>query len=216
MKEGYMSWWVYVTSQMASGNPDDWGPTFGGWQTWFGPQEGPTYYWWTGGRWGTAGSASAATIRFQFVYGWGKVPDEHDPNGEATDFSSDAEAIEQSWDPQTIEGVSLYFADWVSEWVHLQVYWKIGISDGAVKAWFNGNLVADKEGIATDPRAYSEWNSNPATGTQTVFRSDCPDGAPKIGPELYQGENSYENWIWVDDVVAATEKVPESYKVVEE
>lgn len=33
--------------------------------------------------------------------------------------------------------------------------------------------------------------------------------------EFESREDGFENWIWVDDVVAATKKVPENYEAVD-
>jgi len=203
--EGYASYWVYMDSQVAEPN-NDWGPTWGGWQTWFGPTW-KTYYWWTGMRFGSAGSPNNKGI--QVSWGFGKI-------GEGVNFDEDAEAVEQAWDLRLVDD-KYYYSNMIGSWHHFQLYYKIATgTSGIVRAWINNTLVAEKTGFATDPRAYDSWNNNPEDGTQCVFRSaNSPNGAPNLGPDLYQGTSSYENWAWYDDFVFADEKVSESYGVGE-
>lgn len=189
-KEFYVSWWVYFDSQWD--NQDSWS-TLGGWQTFFGPSgEDPAgkWRWWTGGRFQVHGNGY-----LQFAYGWGKAEG-------ASDFSANAESIEQSW------ATSYYVSDYYDQWVHFQVYVKMANgTDGTVTAWFNNNLVANKTGIKTDPSGYSEFTSNNCIWANNPY--------PWIVIELYQDTTSFESWIWVDDVVAATEKIPQSYGVID-
>ena len=198
MNEGYFSWWIYYDSQFAEDNPD-WGPVLGGWQLWWGPTAtGPTYMWWNGGRFGI----ERTNKKFKFSYGWGKM-------GGVPDFDADAKATGHNW------YLNYYSTDYIGQWIHLQVYFKLGqASDGIVRAWFNNVLVAEKTGITTDPRGYSSWTNNPVDGGGCTWRGECEnDGFPNLTVELYQGTNSYENWLWVDDVVASITKVSESYYV---
>jgi hypothetical protein len=193
-KEYYLSWWAYFDDCWLTQDPDGWGTTLGGWQLFFGPSDiapGGKWRWWTGGRFHIHG----INRRLQFGYGWGKHAD-------ATDFSPDAEAIEQNWD-------SPYFVtDFLNQWVQFQVYIKMTPDNmGIVRAWFNGKLIAEKTGIKTDPSGYSEWGRYNCTWAVNQY--------PFIALELYQSTESFESWTWVDDVVAATEKVPESYRVLD-
>ena len=193
-KEFYVSWWAYFDDRWLTQDPDGWGSTLGGWQIFFGPSgedPGGKWRWWTGGRFHISQTSRSLT----FAYGWGKHAD-------ANDFSADAEAIEQVWD----SGYDI--DDFLNRWVHFQVYVKMTIDNtGVVRAWFNNALVAEKTNIKTDPEGYSEFVQNNCIWAV----NDCP----WIVLELYQGSNSFESWIWVDDVVAASQKVPESYRVVD-
>jgi len=190
--EGYISWWLYISSQMLE-TEDASRVTLGGWQLWFGPS-GSTWMWWEGGRF-----RIMADKRIQYSYRWG--------NAYGYDFDDDATAQED-------QSATSYSAnDYVNQWVHFQIYWKIHQTAGECAFWFNDNLVANITGLHSDPRYYSSsWNNNP-NGGQIYFRYTCGGPYPNIGPELYQDENSFENWIWIDDVVAATEKVQGTYGV---
>jgi hypothetical protein len=193
-KEFYVSWWAYFDNRWLTQDPDGWGTTLGGWQIFFGPSgedPGGKWRWWTGGRFHVTNSARD----FIFGYGWGKHAD-------ASDFSADAESIEQTWD------TGYDIDDYLNQWVHFQLYIKMATDNtGVVRAWFNNNLVAEKTSIKTDPSGYPEFDANNCIWATTEY--------PMLLVELYQGTDSFESWIWVDDVVAASQKVPESYRVVD-
>jgi len=190
-KEFYVSWWVYFDNLWQT---TGWGSTLGGWQIFFGPSSTP-YYWWTGGRFRIHSDRHVL-----FNYRFGKISG-------GVDFSAAGNAIAQTWD------TNYYITDHLNQWIHFQVYVKFRADNtGVVRAWLNNVLVAEKTGIKTDPSGYGEWNNNPVDGTQCVWRVS---EYPWIVIELYQHTDSAESWIWVDDVVAATEKVPANYEVAD-
>ena len=192
--EGYLSWWIYFDEQMLE-QQLDWGTTLGGWQLWWGPEDEKLYRWWTGGRFGVLDTSR----RLTFNYRWGNLED-------AIIFSSEAKATEQSFTS------SYYLSDYTDEWVHLQLYWKIGDGNGVVRAWFNNNLIAELTGLINDPRGYDEWYDDPINGGECAFHpSWCGGLSPEIGLDLYQDTISNDNWLWADDIVAADVKVPEDY-----
>jgi hypothetical protein len=201
--EGYFSFWVYCDDQItvvSEDLSDNWGPNLGGWQIFFGPSSN-TGYWWTGGRFGILRTSKKVT----FTYSGCHV------NSGYERFSSAMEAQAQSW----TSDFSYNDVSNRDRWVQYQVYWKIATNgNGIVRAWVDGKLIAEKTDITTDPRGFSEWNYH-SLG-QCYMSGRNPGGYPKFKPEMYAGTNSAEIWYWVDDVVAATEKVPESYKVFDE
>jgi hypothetical protein len=196
--EGYLSWWMYVSSQLLE-TQDSSRVTLGGWQLWFGPS-GSTWIFWTGGRF-----RLMENKRFQYSYKWG--------DAYGWGYGDDAAAQQQE------SAIDYWAADYENQWVHFQIYWKIAESNGVCTFWFNNNMVANITGLHSDPRYYTTyWNNNPnliAHGYdgQCEFRWSCDGNYPNIGPEIYQDEDSFENWVWFDDVVASTEKVSETYGV---
>ncbi|MCW4051989.1 MAG: polysaccharide lyase, partial [Candidatus Bathyarchaeota archaeon] len=193
-KEFYLSWWTYFDGRWLVNDVDGWGTTLGGWQIFFGPSAespGGKWRWWTGGRF-----YIHQTSRYvSFGYGWGKHSD-------ALDYSPDAEAIEQTWQS------NYRVTDYLNQWVHFQLYIKFEADNtGIVRAWFNDDLFAEKTNIKTDPSSYAEWSQYNCVWAVSEY--------PFIVVELYQSTESFESWMWVDDVVAATEKVTESYGVLD-
>jgi hypothetical protein len=186
LKEYYLSWWAYFPSGQGweSEDIDGWGTTLGGYQAFFGPP-GDKWRWWTGGRFGI--SKSDRTILF--AHGWGK-------SASADDFDISAEAEEQEW------ATGYHIRDYLDQWINFQVYVRwANNSQGIVRAWFNNNLVAERTGLNTDPSGYSRF-----TEEDCVWGYSQP--YPFIVIEFYQSESSAERGYWVDDIIGATEKVP--------
>lgn len=206
--EGYWSWWMYVDGQMLLDNLD-WGPNLGGYGIRFGPEDEKLYRWGMGVSWHVSISK-----RIYYSYGTNRLTD-------GIEFADDLP--EGTWYLDDVEGYESYtLDDFENEWVHFQFYFKIANgTDGATKAWFSAPdsgiitpvLIADYGNIATDPRGYSEWTDDPIYGGNCDFLYKNPDAYPKLDIMLYQGVDSFENWMWVDDVVAATEKVLGTYGV---
>lgn len=192
--EVYFSWWMYVDSQAVYPS-NDWGPCYGGFQLFWGPTDEMDYWWHTDGRFYSGPSNNG---QIWFGYDWLGMED--------VDFSGEAAILAE------YVATDHYLGNHLNEWVHFEVYWKMATSyTGAVKAWFNEDLVYEKTNIKTDPRGYSEWYSNPINGGECFWLlTETPD----LKIELYQGNNSAENWIWVDDIVASTSRVPKSYGVL--
>jgi len=172
LHEAYISWWVYFDSNcIDSDNADDWGPTLGGFQLWFGPSV-KTWMWWTGARFTTAGG-SGTNRRIQFSYRWGKA----DPYPH---FDSDAQAQQEYFDPNE---AWCQFDNLKNTWVHFQIYYKIATgTDGVVTAWLNNNEIASKTGIATDPRHFSSM-------IVVIEPRKYPDDPKKISRELSKRYN---------------------------
>jgi len=183
-KELYVSWWAYFPSGQNWEDQD-----VAGWGTALGGWQlffGPPELSY---KWWTSGRFVIQNNRnFQFNYDWGA-------------FSSSANAIKKAYNtPYNI-------GDYLDQWVHFQVYVKWAKDNtGIVRAWFNDNLVAEATGIKTNPEGYNEWKSN------YVYCFNEP--YPFIVIEYYCSENSPKGWYWVDDVIGATAKVPETYRAV--
>lgn len=189
-KEMYVSWWAYFPSDSHwNDTASGWGNVLGGWQSFFGPPS-LSYKWYVSGRFGI--TQTARYIVFRYV--WGAMAGE-------PEYSSEASAQNVQWD------TPYYIEDYMDQWVHFQVYikWAKGNS-GIVRAWFNNNLVAKLTGIKTDPEGFDEWDANAC-----VYWSGY--SSPFVVVEHYTAETSTESWFWVDDIVAATEKVPSGYRV---
>jgi len=207
--EAWVSYWIYIDSSLVADN-DDWGPTWGGWQAWFGPPE-MTYYWWTGMRMGSAGG-SASTRGFQVAYSWGKVPtSQHQKiwEGSAQDFSQYIEEnVEEVWDIR-LSDAKYRYSNMAGSWQHIQFYYKIATeTDGVVQCWVNDTMVCEKTGISTDPRGYDEWYDNPVNGKECVIRyTNKPNFAPNLGPDLYAGYESPRMSAWYDDFVFSDTQV---------
>ena len=96
-----------------------------------------------------------------------------------------------------------YFAP-LNQWFHLQIYVKWAKDNtGVVRFWYNDILVREETGIKTDPEGYSQWQSD------FDYKSGAP--YPAFSIILYNSKGTPERWYWADDIVAATEKVPETY-----
>jgi len=94
----------------------------------------------------------------------------------------------------------------LNEWLHFQIYVRWAVDNtGVYRWWYNGNLVREVTGIKTDPEGYGEWESDYG------YVGGAP--YPAISVLLYYDTDSPEKWYWVDDIVGATEKVPETYRV---
>jgi len=188
-KEFYLSWWVYFDDRWSTADTDGWGTTLGGWQIFFG-ESGNKWHWWTGGRF----FVSQTQRNVWFSYAW---------HFQSSYQSAWADAIAHAEVVKTSYSVK---DSYLNQWVHFQVYIKFATDNsGAVKAWFNDNLVMDKSGFPTNPEGYSAWNQ---------YNSEwAVNDYPWIVLELYQDTDSFESWYWIDDVVMATEKVLESYGV---
>ncbi|UCG36170.1 MAG: heparin lyase I family protein, partial [Candidatus Bathyarchaeota archaeon] len=99
--------------------------------------------------------------------------------------------------------------DYLDQWVHLQIHVKWATdATGEVQAWFNNNLVYSQTDFISDPSGYSQWNSyGNLWGYNTPY--------PIVTIEHYGPQDAINQEFWVDDIVAATEKVPEDYHVVD-
>jgi hypothetical protein len=78
--------------------------------------------------------------------------------------------------------------------------------NGVVRAWINNALFCEKTSIKTDPEGYSEFSAN-----NCIYSYGKP--YPVITLESYAANDSLERTYWLDDIVAATEKVPDIYRV---
>jgi len=103
------------------------------------------------------------------------------------------------------------------KWTQFQHYVKITQgSDSIVRAWIDSTLVFEKttwteQGIICgDPRGYSAWSSRAG-----YWASSSKDGYPNFKIGLYDDWDSKNKRILIDDIVWSTEKVPESYGVVD-
>jgi len=211
--EGYWSFWMYVDNNFVTENPE-WGPNLGGFGIRFGPSGGKLY------RWGLGASfhvSSGATKRIWASLGINELTD-------GIHFSTEADnELDGQWYLDDV--IPYYMNDFVGEWVHWQMYFKIDTTlsgNGIHRMWFSApehtpviepTLFQNVTGVNNDPRAYSAWNNPPVGSGPCEFYFKNPDAKPKMSVMLYQGLESFENWMWVDDVVAATEKVPETYGV---
>ena len=187
-KDFYFSWWSYFDNRWLTEDTNGWGTTMGGWQVFFGPT-GEKWRWWCGGRFFV--SPTSRVVKFSYGV---------HVNG----YESDWWSLKQYAEIITTE---YYITDYLNQWVHFQVYINFTTDNaGTVKAWFNNNLVMDKSGFATDPQGHCAWNHYNCIWAVNEY--------PFLVIELYQSTDSFESCLWIDDVVAATEKVPESYRVV--
>ncbi|NIO36481.1 hypothetical protein GTO27_02135 [Candidatus Bathyarchaeota archaeon] len=86
-------------------------------------------------------------------------------------------------------------------WTHFQVYWKESDEGhGIVRAWYNDFQLYERIGSGdfyTDPQY---WDPN------------APDG-PRAVVQRYTSENDPAGYTYADDIVIATEKIPETYRV---
>jgi len=181
--EFYVSWWMYFDNRWLTTDPDGWGTTLGGWQWWF--RQGNALRFWSC-RWHIDlidREISANHMEHRF------------PTMEVVKVG-DGE-------------VSQPLTSYLNQWVCFQLYFKKHATDGIVRAWFyNGvdeELVYEKTNYCTDPTTYSQWESR----SMSYYSGEVPGW----GMELYQAEESFESWVWVDDVVMATEKIPYTYGV---
>ena len=187
-KEFYLSWWVYFPDNMEEDTPS-WGTTLGGFQSFFGPQGINKWLYWTGFRFG---SSPSRTIIVSY-----RPPFKNYDGGGGNS---------QSW------STSYNIGDYLNQWVHFQMYVKWAIDyTGVYRAWINNDLVAELTGIKNDPQSYDLWYNDPENGEECIYASGYP--YPFIVNELYQSQNSPERWYWIDDIVGADEKVPDTYGV---
>jgi len=132
------------------------------------------------------------------------------------DENPDTPAWSETFDPWGIDGGRPWFWDAakiyidLNEWHHYQVYIKVSNGtniDGQITVWIDDNLSLNKTGIPTNP-AY--WGY-PASGES--FNDGKTGPYYTCGIEQYGDYNTPQLSVWYDDMVAATEKVPESYVV---
>jgi len=90
------------------------------------------------------------------------------------------------------------------QWTHFQIYWKESMTgNGIVRAWYNDYLLYERVGSGdfyTDPQY---WDAT------------APD-SPYVTLSRYVDYNDPAGYTYLDDVVVATEKVPENYGVNEQ
>lgn len=99
-----------------------------------------------------------------------------------------------------------YTYDNLDQWVHFQAHLTLtSDSTGVAEVWIDDVKYLDLSGLHTDPESFDEWDE----GGFYYVR-----GSPLVGAFLYSDKKSQEAWLWVDDMVAAREKVPETYGVV--
>ena len=193
-REAYLSWWVYFPNEPPwnSDDKDGWGTNIGGWKLCFGPPDN-RWQWWTGGRFHVDKSSREVI----FDYAWHKYP---------------VIGVRKDW----IFHSGFYVDENLNQWIHFQIYYKITTdSDSVIRAWVNNKLFAEKTTwdsiyYAAAPEACPEWNEYDCD-----WASGCRSGRPHMSAKLYDGKDSKEKRIWVDDIVWATQKVLETYEVMD-
>ncbi|NIO36238.1 hypothetical protein GTO27_00880 [Candidatus Bathyarchaeota archaeon] len=99
-----------------------------------------------------------------------------------------------------------YVQNYYEEWVHLQLYARFSTNGtGIYRAWFNNNLFIEETNLTNDPAAVLQPGETKVNGD-----------APTMEVQLYTETDNNEIWFYVDDIVAATEKVQETYEVHDE
>jgi len=203
-REFYLSWWVYFPSDYAWDGPDanSFGTNLGGWQLWFGPPSNRH-------QWRTRAIfrlRSGSSRELQFQYSFWEFPDTNNDG----DFDEDDTS-------RFNNNTGVYIDENLNQWIHFQLYLKMTTgSDSVVRAWVDNNLVFEKTTWTSDitaaaPEAYSDWS-----GENCDWMSSFnPDGYPMFRFKIYDDEDSGEKKMNIDDIVWATEKVPESYRVVD-
>ena len=196
--EGYSSVKIKFSALSLEPNPD-WGPNLCDWQIRWGPATGDKLY-----RWliGSRFTVHPTTKRISATLDAGRLPDGIWFNEAHSNAFSTGNY--QSWNsPFTV-------FDLGGDTIRLMSYWKFDGVNSKLKAWANDQLIMDITSNL-DPRSYPEWNNNPVTGGACAFWNGGP--YPNVSWGLYQGELSFENLAWYDDLVIATEYIPSSYEV---
>ena len=187
-KDVYISFWVYVDDHWLTKDTYGWGSLFGGAQGYFGPPSNPWKYM-TSARWLIHPITREILVSYQC----------YDIQGT---FNVHWRAQDDTFNTH------IKLTDYLNQWIHLQTHFKCAKDyTGIVEHWFNDSLVKRWTGVKTDPEGYPEWNSQNlawARGTQ---------GGPWVVSELYQDKDSFESWVWMDDIVGSTTYVPASYRV---
>ncbi len=166
--------------------PDNCWTSLGGWISIFEQSNGKSH--WTAGRWYY--NWNERYIYYKYLW-WHESGGSTWPSADAT-----IQTFTTSYDLRDFKG----------QWVNFQHYVKWSqTTSGATKAWFNGDLIADKSGIITDPRGYSYWDQQ---GSSFITSS-----LPWWNLNLYSPKTSPEQTIWIDDVVLSDKKVPETQRV---
>ena len=190
--EFYFSWWMYFPSGFEDVVQDnEWGPVLGGtYLYWGNPNSDPQWQWSKG-------------LRFRFIvtpYGAGGFTvfpylSGHDSTG-ANPALSDYEV--SGWSGRQYPSTG--------EWHHFQIYFKQGdMNTGRIAAWIDNNLCMD-ETTATHPSYFGEKESSDIYSHYTDI--------PSLALESYCSQDTPAHEIWVDDVVASTQKVSENYGVI--
>lgn len=209
VQEGYYSCKIVFSDLSLLSNPD-WGPYLCDWQIWWGPETKP-FAWWVGSRF----SVTPTTKRLQVTLTSGRLPDGTWFNDEHIDvFGVNPRYEPDHMDWYSNELTTLYNLG-AGNVVRLMGYWKIDGTDCYAKAWVNDELIMDLGPFKFDPREYPEWYSNSLDGTECVFQSGLGKPVPNVSFGPYQGELSFENKVWYDDIVIATEYIPMSYEVTD-
>jgi hypothetical protein len=202
-QEFYWSWWVYFDDVWANDEPDgSYGGRVGDIQIWMRAEGTSGYRWWG--------------VRFGI-----------EPDGNREIYVSWVEhkfplTTREQWDYDSgkyLQGSG----HWRNTWIQFQLYIKMSTDPevGKRKAWiYNSDTeeeitVMDETGI-TDPTGYDRWDDDNFYFTLgSSIGGDDQVGSYPFGPCLYTDYENQHEWIWVDDCVAATEKVPHDYRVVE-
>jgi hypothetical protein len=96
-------------------------------------------------------------------------------------------------------------SDHLDEWIHFQFHLKLTAdSSGVAEAWINDVSYLSLTGLHSDPESFPAWDAD---------NYYYVGGSPLVGASLYSDKLSLEATLWYDDMVAATEKVPETYGV---
>lgn len=108
-----------------------------------------------------------------------------------------------------VTGTKIYAT--LNTWTWIQVYIKVSTgtnADGAIAAWINDQESLSQSNIPTNP---SYWGY-PEEGS--VYTDGRDDSYYKLNMEQYGDQSTTpELDVWFDDIVAAMEKVPETYRV---
>ena len=201
--ELYFSRWIYLP------NAEPWNLneslkderySFGGLVSEFGPADNKNKYF-TGLNIARTSYTVPSSNKFWIELRWGKTSPEYD------DYLSPEEDFSEFYT------TGLKIADYVGVWIHIQMAYKWAKDyTGYARVWLNkegeaSTLIFERTGLKTHPEGYSQWATKAgyyASGFAT----------PTLMFGLFKSIDQPEAWIFIDDIVLATEKVPESYRVV--
>ena len=198
-REYYFSWWVYFPDESPwnTDDPDSWGTNIYENKIQFGPPDNRH-------QWHTAivFRIDPHDRHIYLSYKWHKYP---------------AIGVRKDWNYHS----NFYVDEHLNEWIHLQYYEKITTgSESVIRAWINNDMFMEKttwtdtvDGVTIKcaaPEGYPEWDEYDCDW----YRSSA-EGYPVSSIKLYDDSDSKEKRYYVDDIVWATEKVPETYKVVD-
>jgi len=186
----YWSYWVYIPSaidDMVSNG----GFAIGGLKWYF-----LRYKWSYGARWRLYYSSSYGETR-AYIHIGGHINSGYEPPQDGVDYNPPSDV---HWYSDIIYGA----------WNHFQIYLKSATDNtGVWQAWVNDDLLGTISNQPTHPNAFL----NPPQDANFFSQDNlCPH--PQI---MYYGDYDIsEGYLYIDDAVIATEKVPENHLVVDE